>query len=156
MATRSLQVINNASVCEDAAAFRDPKLHTLEQFRHAEYERCPLFDRCSSGTLLGPDLRNCIPRMGIEVARNAASAVRPIERELDEFREAPIWSKMGFIDPYANPDPDAVVTDKVEIVKKVGEWAKTVVNGDAQQVRDERCICPVLRTTPGGCPVHGG
>jgi hypothetical protein len=153
---RSLQVLRDISVCQDATAIRDPKVVTRDDFKSAEHTDCPLFERCNSGTLLGPNLRNCIPRMGQDVARYAAEAHRPVERELDDFRHAPVFSKMGFIDPYADADPDHTIKDKAEIVTKVGEWAKVFAGGETDNVRDERCICPVLRPTPGGCPVHGG
>ena len=153
---RSLQVLNQASVCEDMTALRDPNVNTVAQISRVDRKRCPLFDQCNSGDLLGPTKRNCFPRMGMDVARYAAEAHRTIDAELEDFRRAPVFSRLGFIDPYADPDPDATVKGKDDIVTKVGEWAKTLVNGDPKFVRDERCICPVLKPTPGGCPVHGG
>jgi len=154
--TRSLQVLTKASVCENMPALRDPNVNTIEQVRKVPDQRCPLFDRCNSGTLLGPTLRNCAPRMGADVARYAAEARHSVEAEMKDFVNAPIYARMGFIDPYDNPDPDAVITDKTEINARVQKYAEMLTNGDPQHVRDERCICPVLKPTPGGCPVHGG
>jgi hypothetical protein len=154
--TRSLQVLNLASVCENMSALRDPNVNTVEQVKAVPDQRCPLFDECNAGKLLGPTLRNCAPRMGMDVARYAAQAHRPIAREMDDFRYAGIYPPLGYLDPYDKPDRDALITDRAEINERVQKWAETLTNGDPQHARDERCICPVLQPTPGGCPVHGG
>ena len=140
---RSISVLEDASVCQDADALQDPAVQTLEDVRRHDHADCPLIKVCSSGQLLSPQLRNCIPRMGQDVARFAAKAGGTVEQEMVDCRSAPVFAKMGFIDPYDNPDPDATVTDKDEICTKVADWAKRILDGVPpsldEQVKTAHC-----------------
>lgn len=152
---RPLQLLQKASVCEDAAALRDPSVQTLEDVRNHTQRRCPLFDRCSSGTLLGPNLRNCIPRMAQDVARYAAQSGGSIESEISDLRRAPVFSKLGFIDPYSDPDPDRTVNDKDEIIGKIRDWATTILGASHADSLDSQIAnahCSRHKEFRKGCP----
>lgn len=140
---RDLRIIEDASVCQDAGALRDPAITTYLQVQSYERHDCPLIGPCSAGTLLGPRLRNCVPRMAQDVARYAARSGGSVEAEMREFRGAPVFSDLGFIDPYDNPEPDATIADEDEICRRVAEWAETILNGNPtpleQQVKEAHC-----------------
>jgi hypothetical protein len=125
---RDRQVITDASVCENAHALRDPSVQTVSDIRAKGIKRCPVFDRCMTGTLLGPDKLNCIPTQGQNVARYAAEGGVSVVAEMSDFRKAPFFSppSKGFIDPY--DDPNKVVTDRDEICKAVEGWATAITN----------------------------
>ena len=155
---RSAQAIQNSSVCEDMPALMDPTVVTQVDLLAKRAEKCPLFLPCSSGSLLGPTLHNCVPRMAHDVAR-FVSRGSTLDVEMGDLGRAAVFSTKGFIDPYVNPDRDSktfTTRKKNEILAKVRERAEQILNGVTTAARDERCICPVLRPTPGGCPVHGG
>ena len=140
---RSQQLLKDASVCQDASALSDPEVQTYDQVRAHEHGDCPPLGRCNSSNLIGPNLRNCIPRMAQDVARFAAKSGGSVEAEMADFRQAPVFSRLGFIDPYDNPDPDATIIDKDEICAMVAAWATTILNGRVptldEQVRLAHC-----------------
>lgn len=140
---RSLQLLQGASVCRDDAALRDPDVQSLAQMKALPHEDCPLIRPCQTGSLLGPQLRNCVPRMAQDVARFAVTPGATLAAEMRDFRKAPVFSSLGFIDPYENPDRDSVITDKDEICVKVEDWARLLLDGEPssldQQVDNAHC-----------------
>ena len=114
---RSQRFLRDASVCQDADAIRDPEVKTYDQLRAHGHSNCPLFDRCKAGVLLGPNLRNCIPLMGQEVARYAAQSGGSVEAEMQDFRQSPVFSRLGFIDPYADPDPEPPLPTEMRFLR---------------------------------------
>lgn len=122
---RDLQLINDASVCQDAHWLQDPSVRTRAQANDSGHQNCPLFDRCSTGTMLGQGKLGCIPRHAQDVARYAAKARIAVASEMSDFRNAPVFDVRGFIDPY--DDPDKLVTDKDEILTAVERWANLIV-----------------------------
>ena len=134
---RSRRLLQIVSVCQDASGLLDPLVETLEQMRDHEHRDCPLFERCSQGTLLGPELRNCVPRMAQDVARNALTPGATLETEMYELHGARVFSRMGFIDPYESSDPDAVITDPDEIVSRVARWAEVIMNGKTPPLEEQ-------------------
>jgi hypothetical protein len=133
MHTRPVDLVARASVCEDADALRDPAVHTRADVAATPQNRCPLFDECNRGNLLGPGKLQCIPRLSMEVARFAQTGARTVRAEMRDFATAPIFppTVQGFIDPYANPDdPKRAITGKPEILSKVQTWAETILYGE--------------------------
>lgn len=150
---RSLELLQSSSVCQDSSALRDPDVKCLSDVKRHEHSDCPLIDRCSSGTLLGPRLRNCIPRMAQDVARIAAKPGGSIEVEMADFRQARVFSLLGFIDPYATPDPDDLVTNKDEICAKVEGWVRVLLDGQLGSVDEQinGAHCHDHGAYSGGC-----
>jgi hypothetical protein len=124
---RDTELIERASVCQNAHYLKDPAIRTLAQARELGNQDCPLMGPCNAGTLLGPGKRNCIPRMAQDVARYARKGRRSVEAEMEDFKKAPIFDGLGYIDPYDNPDPDGTITDKAEICRRVAEWAHVIL-----------------------------
>ncbi|MBI2797760.1 hypothetical protein HYX70_00485 [Candidatus Saccharibacteria bacterium] len=123
---RDLQLIKNASVCQDSHWLRDPTVRTREQATERGHQNCPRFDECNAGGLLGPGKLSCIPRSGMDVARFAREGRVPVRQEMSDFRQAPFLNEVrGFIDPY--DDPDAVLTDKEGAFQRVEAWANDIV-----------------------------
>lgn len=104
----------------------------MAEIAAAEDERCPLFDKCNRGELLGPGMLNCIPRQAMNVARLAQRGHVSVEVEMRDYAKAPVFPphNQGFIDPYADPDdPEHLTTGKPEILEKVQAWAETILYG---------------------------
>lgn len=143
---RDTKVVKDASVCEDATALLDPEVLTANQVLAHDKTRCPVFEECNAGTLLGPGKLNCIPRQGQEVARYAVDSRHSVIVEMRDFRSAPLFppAVKGFIDPY--DDPSKIITDKDEICSGVERWANIVQSGSPSPVQ---VVMP-----PDHCHIH--
>ncbi len=133
MPRRSIQLLQAASVCEDANWLRDPTIVTTEEAQARGHERCPVFAECYAGMLEQRKV-GCIPRLGQDMARFMAKDSSTLVTEIRDFRgllrQKP--TKAGFIDPYV--DPEQLVTDDDEICGMVAGWAQTVINDTGESI----------------------
>lgn len=133
MPRRPIQLLQAASVCEDANWLRDPTVVTLAEAKERGHVRCPVFAECYAGML---EQRNvgCTVRLGQDMARFMAKDGSTLATEIRDFRGllAQKPAKAGFIDPYI--DPEQLVTDDDEVCTMVAGWAQIVLNDMGESI----------------------
>lgn len=95
------------------------------QFNADDTERCRFFPaQCPAlDQEAGPF---CIPKSGQEVARFVIKLKTSVEDEMRDFAaQAPMPSR-GYFDP-TRENPDQSTTDKEEVNRQVGEWARKIL-----------------------------
>jgi hypothetical protein len=156
---RTLQLLQQGTVCEDIKALTDPAIQTVAQARDVRQTRCPVFDRCiHRDEFIGGKGLNCIPRSAQEVARYSALPGGSLDEEMKDFaKEAPIERLNGYFDPYSEGGVDEIITDPDEILDRIHDWAE-VLRGEGEatsepvigQERDFLTLVATARTPEGG------
>jgi len=127
---RSLEFVLNASVCRHAHALKDHELESAEQLAQAPEKKCPLYERCHGGGMLGRGKLQCIPGHAKDVAANVLFGGAAADSEIEDLARAKIFppTALGFLDPYENPA--AFIVNKQEILERVRVWAELILHGN--------------------------